>query len=250
MLPLDVRASLAELIENVYTRAQLELLANKFGIEPRGNNKLTLAKDFLSKLPKDREKELIEKVILDARRARWNSDVCRILPEFERVLEGSMLCSVDKDGRVTPIVEPSIKPDIEKQKGLIEQQMEELNFNLAYKHFRDALKTYKASYPGSIALFRNSLQALVEGMIREQRKKLCGGFKDNVVKLTEIGVLKKLEKKEEVEAVYALFKMLSHYGSHPEDVTEEVVNFLYPWTISSLLFLLKRYKKFSHVGET
>ena len=60
MLPLEVRAYLSELIETTYTRSEIENLANKFGVEAAGRNKLLLAKDFLSKLSEKREIELEE----------------------------------------------------------------------------------------------------------------------------------------------------------------------------------------------
>lgn len=238
MLPLAVRAYLVDLLQ-VYSRRELENLVNKFGIECKGISKFEIAKNFLSKLPEGRESELIEKVISKVGR---RGEFRELIRDFERALSSELLWEIDARGKVSPLVEPLIKPDVDKEKGSIERKMEEFNFQLAKKEFKDALNIYKISYQGSFALFRNSLQELVEEIIRRGRMEPPKKFEDATAMLTEIGVLKKLEKKEESNAVYALFKMLSHYGSHPQEVTDEVAIFMYLWIISLLSFLLKRYE--------
>ena len=246
MLSLEVRAYMSELLENTYTRSEIENLANKFGVVAYGRNKLLLAKDFLSRLPEGREKELIEKTVSDAmKRAEWNESLIENLEELARILESTMFYRIDERGKIVPIVEPSIKPDVGKERGFLERQMEGFGFDLALSHFRQALDTYKISYPGSIALFRNSMQALIEEIIKQRGENLLPVFTDNIRKLVKMGVLKKLKREEEFRAVESLFKMLSHYGSHSEHVTEEVANLLYVWTITTLSFLLKRYQKLS-----
>ena len=128
MLPLDVRACLSDLMVNVYTRTEMELLANKFGVMPLGQNKLKVAMDFLSKIAPERELEVVRKVVLDARgivsHGGYYSDVVKKkLGELERVLEVSMLMYVDSQGNISPIVETSIRPNIEEQKGYLQREM-------------------------------------------------------------------------------------------------------------------------------
>ena len=237
---------MSELLENTYTRTEIENLANKFGVIAFGRNKLQLAKDFLSRLSERRENELIERAVSDAmKRSEWNESLIENLEEFARILESTMFYRLDERGKIVPIVEPSIKPDLGKEKGFLERQMEKFGFDLALSHFEQALNTYKVSYPGSIALFRNSMQALIEKMIKQRGERLLPVSTDNIGRLVRIGVLKKLERKEEVRTVESLFRMLSHYGPHPEEVTEEVANLLYVWTITTLSFLLKRYQRLS-----
>jgi len=248
MLPLDVRACLSDLMAIVYTRTIMELLANKFGVMPEGENKLKVAMDFLSKIPPERELELVQKVVRDARetvaRGGYGSDlVHEKLGELERVLEVSMLMYADSHGNISPIVETSIRPDVEEQKGYLQREMTELGFTLARSHLTQALETYRVSYPGSIALFRNSLQALVEDIVQKRGRTPLRVFTDTIRLLTDVGVLKRSERDEELKAIESLFRMLSHYGSHPEYVTEEVANFLYLWTISVFSFILKRYRQ-------
>lgn len=121
MLPLDVKAYLSDLMEKTYSRSALELLANKFGVEPNGMNKLQIAQDFLSKVREQREKELIGRVIYDARkRADLDEEVCELLSEFERILESTLFLKVDENRNVVPIVEPLIKPDMGKERGFLE----------------------------------------------------------------------------------------------------------------------------------
>jgi hypothetical protein len=245
MLPIEVRAYLAELMERTYTRTQLELLAEKFGATGLGRNKLLLAKDILSKISEEKEKELIQKVILDARKLDAMKEIEESLNEFERILESALFLRIDESGNIVPIVEPSIKPDFEKEKGYLEQMMKKYGFQLANSHFRQALETYKTSYPGFVALFRNSLQALIGEMIEQKGEQSSPVFTDNITKLVKVGILKRTEKGEEVKAVQSLFGMLSHYGSHPEYVTDEIAQLLYVWTISTLSFLIKRFEKVS-----
>lgn len=248
MLPLDVRACLSDLMAILYTRTQMELIANKFGVMPEGPNKLKVAMDFLSKITSERELEVVQKVVRDAREiimlGGYNRDVVQEkLSELERTLEVSMLMYVDSAGNISPIVETSIRPDVEEQKGYLQREMTELGLTLACSHLTQALETYRVSYPGSIALFRNSLQALVEDILRKRGITPLKVFTDTIRLLTDVGVLKRTERDEEIKAIESLFRMLSHYGSHPENVTEEVANFLYLWTISAFSFILKRYRQ-------
>ena len=251
MLPLDVRACLSDLMVSVYTRTEMELLANKFSVMPVGQNKLKVAMDFLSKIAPERELEVVQKVVGEARkivrRGGYESEyVWKKLSESERVLEVSMLMYVDSQGNISPIVETSIRPDIEEQKGYLQQEMTELGFTLACSHLTQALETYRVSYPGSIALFRNSLQALVKDIVQKRGMTPYRVFTDTIRLLVDVGVLKRLERDEELKTVESLFRMLSHYGSHPEYVTEEIANFLYLWTISAFSFILKRYRQTEH----
>lgn len=180
MLPLEVKACLTELLEKVYTKTQLRRLANKFGIVLEGQWKRHLSEDLLSKIPEEKEKELIQKVILEARKKTVLEDVKESLEELERFLESVMFLKVDRSGEIIPIVEPSITPDMDKEKGFLEQQMKDYGFEMASRHFRDALATYKTSYPASIAMFRNSLQALVEEIIRQKGERPLPVFTDNM----------------------------------------------------------------------
>ena len=80
-------------------------------------------------------------------------------------------------------------------------------------------------------------------MIKKKGERVLPAFVDNIRRLTKIGILRKLPRDEEVKAIESLFRMLSHYGSHPEFVSENIATFLYVWTISTLSFLLKRYQE-------
>lgn len=243
MLLTEVKAHLTGLLMKTYTKGDMRLLAGKLGIPSlQGIWKRHLAEDLLSKVPNDKENELIQRVICDARKLRANEEINEALAELEPILETMLHIKVDKNGRIVPTVEPSIKLDFEKEKGFLEEQMKKHGFKLAHSHLRGALDTYKTSYSGSIALFRNSLQALVEEIIKLKKEIPFSGFADNLRKLIKLGILKKFEKDEEYDSIYSLFKMLSHYGSHPEYATAETAQFLYIWTISTLSFLMKRFE--------
>jgi len=247
MLPLDVRACLSDLMSVVYTRTNIELLANKLNIEPAGENKFKVAMDFVSKLSGANELKVVQRVVQDARRYISVSDyegaAEEKLRELEMALEVSLLIIVDSDGVVVPVVEESIKPDMEKGKSYLKTEMTKQGFNLSTSHLIQALETYKVSYPGSIALLRNCLQSLVEEIIKRRGITPLRVFTDTIKQLVDAGILKETERDEEPKSVEALFRMLCHYGSHPEFVTEEVASFLYLWAISTFTFILKRYEQ-------
>lgn len=247
MLPLDVRACLSDLMSALYSRTNIELLANKLNIEPEGENKFKVAMDFLSRISGANELKVVQKVVQDARKyirvGDYEGAVEEKLGELEMSLEVSLLIIVDSDGVVLPVVEESIKPDLEERKSYLQTEMTKQGFTLSASHLTQALETYRVSYPGSIALFRNCLQSLIEEIIKRRRITPLNVFTDAIKQLVDAKVLKETERGEEPKSIEALFRMLCHYGSHPEFVTEEVANFLYLWAISTLSFILKRYEK-------
>ena len=152
------------------------------------------------------------------------------------------LAQGDEEGKVMPLVEESIKPDVEKEKSYLVQEMKEISFELSLKNFKDALNSYATTYKGSIALLRCTLESLVREIINKRGIEPFDNFTDTIGMLPKVGLLKATEKNEETGTVTALWRMLSHYGSHPELVDPDTANFLYVWSVCSISFLLKRFK--------
>ncbi len=254
MLPLDVRACLSDLMSALYSRTNIELMANKLNIEPEGENKFKVAMNFSSRISGANELKVVQKVVQDARKyiivSDYDGAVEEKLFELEMALEVSLLITVGSDGVVSPVVEESIKPDLVERKSYLQTEMTKQDFTLAAAHLTQALEIYRVSYSGSFALFRNCLQSLIEEILKKRSITPYSAFTDAIGQLVDAGVLKETPRKEEPKSVEALFKMLCHYGSHPEFVTDEVANFLYLWAISTFTFILKRYEKPSLCAST
>jgi len=253
-LPLDVRACLSDLMSSLYSRTNIELMANKLNIEPEGENKFKVAMDFSSRISGANELKVVQKVVQDAHKyiivSDYDGAVEEKLIELGMALEVSLLITVNSNGVVSPFVEASIKPDLEEKKSYLHTEMTKQGFTLAASHLEEALETYRVSYSGSIALFRNCLQSLTEEILNRRSITPYRVLIDAIGQLVDARVLKRTDKNEETKSIEALFRMLCHYGSHPEFVTEEVANFLYLWAISTFTFILKRYEKPSLCAPT
>ena len=69
------------------------------------------------------------------------------------------------------------------------------------------------------------------------------------MKLKEIGILRETKKTNlEPDVIYNLYSMLSEYGAHAKNLSQELITYIYQWSIATLAFLLRRYESVKKNG--
>jgi hypothetical protein len=249
MLTLPVRTCLADLMCIIYTQQELEIIFHKMNIRAAPYTKFGYAMDGTADILDVDGLGFIQKVVLDARKFNAQKGfVCEVildkLADLERALATSMLIVVDENGVVLPVVEKSVKPDLDKKDYYLYVEMAKRKFKLTNQLYDRACVAFKHRNTQAYELFRVSLETLTHEIIRSKGKTPPSNFSDAVKQLSDsdVGVLKKTQNDEEIKAIDALHAMLLHYECHPEDVTDEVSNFLFLWILNSFTFILQRYE--------
>ncbi len=191
----------------------------------------------------DNQDLLIETVLDMAKREKMGGKwFTKIYAEVNSIMERTMQCRIGTEWNITQIFDENLQ--ISEKVTFIEKKLEEFGFHKTLVNYKDALKTYKTSYPkkGSIALLRATFESLVDEIIELKGEPLKSNQKDKLAQLKKWGILKEIEKDNEFEYSYNLFGLLSHYGPHKELITEEVANFLFTSTIAFIWFLINRYE--------
>jgi hypothetical protein len=198
--------------------------------------------------------ELLIETVLDMAKSggiggKWFN---RIYPELNSLMERTMQCRIGAEWNIIPILDENLQTS--EKETFIEKKLEEFGFNKTLANYKEALKTYKTSYKGSIALLRSTFESLVDDIMESKGEPLKSNQKDKLVQLEKLGILKEIDnrecpkchhKKRDNEFNYSydgIWGLLSHYGSHKELLTEEVANFLFTSTIAFIWFLINRYE--------
>jgi len=262
MLPRPVIGYLAEVISFLYTKSQLEVLCLQFDVQPQGANKLEMALNLCYKCPEDREIELIERVIKDYR--DFSLDDARIEairyyegfdPEVRfrgllRALETEMLYQVNEDGKLSPIVEQEVKERLLEERAFVKEKLENLGLYEEARLYSQAISQIHLNPIGALTSFRVILEHLIESFLLESGRHSTGTMRDKIMKLKEIAILHETKKANlEPDVVYDLYSMLSEYGAHAKNLSQELTTYLYQWSIVTLAFLLRRYESVKKMSE-
>ena len=184
---------------------------------------------------------LIETVLDMAKREKIGGKWFTIIyPELNSLMERTMQCRIGAEWNIIPIFNENLQ--ISEKETFIEKKLEEFGFDKTLTNYKSALKTYPIDYKGSISLFRSTFESLVDDIIESTGETLKSNQKDKLAQLKKLGILKEVEKDNEVEYSYKIFGLLSHYGPHKELITEEVANFLFTSTLAFIWFLINRYE--------
>ena len=201
----------------------------------------------------DNQDLLIETVLDTAKREKiGGKGYTKIFTELNSLMERTMQCRMDKkELNITPIFDKNLQ--ISEKETFIEKKLEEFGFAKTLANYKDALKTYKTSYKGSISLLRSTFESLVEEIITSKGEILTSNQKGKLAQLEKLRIIKEIDtqqcqkcqykkKDSEFNYSYDIYSLLSHYGSHKELLTEELANFLFTSTLGFVWFLINRYE--------
>ena len=241
VLPPELKAELYDLIYKYFSHYDLDILCWRLGFEPEeltgeeGTSKRIRIQNLFTNIPENKEKDLIKHVYLKISDEEEKE-------ELKRLVEGLMFYTIDDEGNLIPIGEP--KEEFAEKLTFIEQKLSELGFNYTLQRFKKAIEIYRSDSKSSLGAMRDCLESLIKEILKSKGEKE-GSVKENIEKLVVLGILKECRYRNhnwEVDYLYSLYGLLSHYGSHPkEDITEETPRFLLTSTISSTWLLLSRF---------
>jgi antirestriction protein len=199
----------------------------------------------------DNQDLLIETVLDMAKKGVGGKWFNRIYPELNSIMERTMQCRIGAEWNIIPILDENLQTS--EKETFIEKKLEEFGFNETLANYKEALKTYKTSYKGSIALLRSTFESLVDDIMESKGEPLKSNQKAKLAQLEKQGILKEIDtqqcqkcqykkKDSEFNYSYDIYSLLSHYGSHKELLTEELANFLFTSTLGFVWFLINRYE--------
>jgi hypothetical protein len=254
---MEAKGTMAEFASRALSNEKLGILAMKLGVDP---TKITPAWSkrqkalFIFENMSENHLELAIKSIIDSsKKATWDEDLStELIPSLNYVLERTMKCKTNENGELLPIFDPAL--GIELKQTYIEKRLAELGFNKSLIPYQDALKIYSLSSKGSISQLRVTLEDLTNEILRNKKVTPHKNFNNRLEQLRDLRVLNEIDtiqcptcnrRKQDSEFNYAydFYALLSHYGNHPSDVTEEVADWLYTSTSAFIWFILKRYEK-------
>lgn len=162
-----------------------------------------------------------------------------------------MKCKTNENGELIPIFDSTL--GIENKQTYIEKRLAELRFTNSLIPYQDALKIYRVSSKGSISQLRVTIDDLTNEIIKNKGLSPHKNFKNRLEQLKNLGLLKEIDnvicatcnhrkQDSEFNNAYDFYALLSHYGSHPCEVTEPVADWLYTSTSAFIWFILKRYE--------
>lgn len=225
-----------ETCDPYYNGMELEEMAAQYIIENTDN-------------PDTLIKTVLDMAKMEKMGGKWYN---KIYAELNSIMERTMQCRMNEELNICPIVDENLQ--ISEKLTFIEKKLEEYKFNTTLILYKDALKTYKTSYKGSIALLRPTFASLVKEIIKSKGGVPTNNQKDNLAQLEKLGILKEINNGEcqnchykkrdsEFNYSYDIYSLLSHYGSHEELLTEEVANFLFTSALALIWLLINRYEK-------
>ena len=227
-----------ETCDPYYNGMELEEIAAQYIIE-NTDNQDTLVKTVLDMAKREKMG------------GKWYN---KIYAELNSIMERTMQCRMDEEWNIYPIFDEDLQ--LSEKLTFIEKKLEEHKFNTTLILYKDALKTYKTSHKGSIALLRSAFDSLVDEIIESKGEVLKNNQKEKLEQLENLGILKEIDsrecqkchyKKRDSEFIYSysIYGLLSHYGNHKKLLTdeEEVANFLYTSALALIWLLINRYEK-------
>jgi len=249
MLPNEIKGMLVGYIENLYSHPDLDSLYWKCGLDIWGHDispvryqsKSARVRMLLQTLPPEKDHLLISMIFPQL------SETQKI--ELRRLLEGYTGYTIDSDGNIIPIAEPLHEVAVKKL--YLETKLEEIGFTYTLGRLKIAISLYGSNYKTSISVLRESMESLTNDIIDAKGDTRDSNIAENRKKLLTHDILYPCiyrHHDREIDFLDSLYGLLSHYGSHPNEIDPEVASFLFISSINTMAFLVKRFEK-SNVPE-
>jgi len=255
-LSMEVKGTMADFAARAFSHEKLGTLAMQLGVDPSGFekswSKRKKALYIFNNMSIDHTELAIRTVIKASKLATWDEDLSSdIIGNLNYVLERTMKCKTNENGELLPIFDPAL--GIEEKQTYIERKLAELGFTNSLTPYQDALKIYKVSSKGSISQLRVTIDDLTSEILKSKGESPHTNFKTRLEQLIKLDLLKEIDRAQctkcnykkrdsEFNFAYDFYALLSHYGSHPSEVTEVVADWLYTSTSTFIWFILKRYE--------
>jgi len=253
-LSIEVKGYIQDVLATkIYAWEKIKTFGKRIGVETssieRGRSKRQACEYILNNIPKDTAENVVSALVQMSKRGLWDHDYSKqILDEINPIMERTMNCKADDEGRITPIF-----PLLKQEPDLIVKELNSLGFAKTSSSYDQASKIYRSSPKGTLGLLRAAIDSLTEEMLTSKGITPSANFKDRLTQFSKLGTLMTLSTTEcvtchhrkqdlEFNYSYVLWGLLSHYGSHTGLVDDSLANFIYTSTSAFLWFLINRYK--------
>lgn len=245
-LTLEVKGKIADITAVKFSWDKITTFGTTIGVDvsavPR-DSKRKLTSYIMEHMPKENAELALRTLFEMSTRGPFDADVSNeVLQQLNPILEHTMNIQIDENGDVKPLF-----PLLKGESDIILEKLEDLGFTTSHSNYTGALTTFSNSPKGSLGLLRATVEGLTDEILAAQTVTPVVSYKDRVVQLRALGVLEQLPHDSEVNYTYDLYGLLSHYGSHPELVDDDIAEQIFTSGSVLILFLLKRYQlKFPH----
>lgn len=252
-LSLEVKGYVQDVVPTkIYAWGKIITFGRRVGVDTtnlqrRFRGKREACGYIIENLPPDSAENVLNVLLDMSKLGEWNADYSsEILTEINPILERTMDCNIDENGNILPLF-----PLLENEPNLILAKLRNLEFDQGYQNYKDAFDTYRNSPKGSLGLLRASFEGILNEILTAKGIEITSNVKDNLAKLIDIGIIENLSAIEcsnchykkldhEFNHSYNLYGLLSHYGSHPRLVTDELANFIFTTTSALIWYLINK----------
>jgi hypothetical protein len=185
-----------------------------------------------------------------SKRGSYDEDFSKEVREgLSSILEKTMNYSIDEYGRVVRKF-----PLLEEKGDIIASKLGEFRFSDSLKAYNDAFDVYGSSPKASLGLLRVAIENIIHDILKSLGSSTTNNQKENFKRLKELELIRELDSQEcanchhrkrdhEFNHAYTLYGLLSHYGSHKKQVTDDIADFLFTSTATLIWLLVIRYEK-------
>lgn len=185
-----------------------------------------------------------------AKKAQWDKDQSQeALDEINPILEQTMKVKIDINGEVHPLFD-----DLYGIETKIPIKLKNNGFTQLASDYKKAYDGYLTNPRGSVGSVRSVMEGLVVAILTQKGLNPTQILKDNLTKLENNSVINEIDNTDcprchykkrdsEFNTAYDTYSLLSHYGSHPGELTDEVSEYLFIIGSAFINFIIKRYEK-------
>lgn len=198
----------------------------------------------------DDEGEFILKTLISmSKKGTWDNDYSqKVVKELNPVLERTMKIRVDTDGNIEPLFD-----ELKDIPSRIPKKLRDMGFDNESADYEKAYKGYQNNDKGSISTIRTVIEGVSKSIVQSKGITVYDQMA-TFIQLEKLGILKEIDKKQcskcgfrkkdlELLNAYNIYSLLSHYGNHTGELTNELAEYLFISASSFIWFLIKRYEK-------
>lgn len=243
---MEVKGKIQDLVARFFSWPKIETFSNTIGVDissiPR-STKREVTKYIMDHTPNENAEITLKTLLEMSKRGPYDNNVSKeVVQELNPYLKQSMKCKIDENGNIV-----SIFPLLDEESDIILQKLEQLGLSQGHSNYNSALSTFRTSPKGSLSLLRNAFEGITNEIIVREDGPLPTSFKDKLMRLQILRIIHTISttdrsRDSELNYAYDLYSLLSHYGSHPEEVDDTSAEHIFTSGSALILLIISRYK--------
>lgn len=262
-IPIQVKGTIQRIISNIFSWDKLHEFGESIGVDTKiirkkreeGSDfdpnwsKKKAAAYIMDNSGEDEGEIILKTLILMSKKANWDKDMSdEVINDLNPILKKTMKLNINSEGDIEPIFD-----ELKDIPSRIPNKLKKFGFENEAIDYIKAYKGYQENDKGSIATIRAVLESISEEMLKSEGINVTNQM-DRFIHLEKLGILKEIDKTQckscgirrndlELNNAYNIYSLLSHFGSHPGELTSERAEYLFTSSSIFIWFLIKRYEK-------